>query len=249
MSEQKIVIGKGEYQIELVPNPMWETVKWRDFVKMGKVALLVIDAENDCCMQGGALDKIGWHSWQFVQESGSVDNIANLIKACRRINAPVIWTRVFRKKDFADCRPGSWEHTYFTFQASMAPGLFEEGSWDVEVIDELLKLQEPRDLVVDKVTSISFINTGLDRYLRNWSIETVIVAGFYTSFCVEGTARAAFDLGYLPIVVGDACMDMGQDKADALKHHRASLQSLEAHIALAHVVSTEEIIKLLNELV
>ncbi|MHA1579505.1 MAG: isochorismatase family protein [Candidatus Freyarchaeota archaeon] len=49
----------------------------------------------------------------------------------------------------------------------------------------------------------------------------LIIGGYYTGMCVESTARDAFDLGYMPIIFGDACMDHGPDKETALQVHKS----------------------------
>ncbi|MHA1263058.1 MAG: cysteine hydrolase family protein [Candidatus Freyarchaeota archaeon] len=154
MSE--IVVGKGEYQISVTKHLIWDAVN---------------DPQNDCATEGGALDKIGWKAWRYIRESGSVDNIISIVEASRKLKLPVIWTRFLRKKGFTDARPGSLEEAMLKFYASAVPGLWEEGTWDVELIDEVLEVKRPEDLVLDKPASSAFIGTVLERYLRNWKIE------------------------------------------------------------------------------
>lgn len=51
----------------------------------------------------------------------------------------------------------------------------------------------------------SFRSTGLDEYLKENKISTLVIAGMMTHMCVDITVRAAFDLGYQCIVAGDCC--------------------------------------------
>jgi len=69
---------------------------------------------------------------------------------------------------------------------------------------------------------------------------TLIVTGYFTDFCIESTVRAAFDKGYLNIIPADAC------DARVLEAHVASLQQMENDFG--HVVSTDEIVALMNDL-
>ncbi len=51
----------------------------------------------------------------------------------------------------------------------------------------------------------SFRNTNLDNYLKENGITKLIITGMMTHICIDTTVRAAFDLGYECIVVGDCC--------------------------------------------
>lgn len=62
--------------------------------------------------------------------------------------------------------------------------------------------QEP---VVVKAQPNAFIGTELERRLREQHIDRLVLAGMMTSMCVDATARAAVDLGFEVVVVGDAC--------------------------------------------
>lgn len=236
----KIIIGAGEFKVEIPENLLWEDINWRQFVKRDNVALLAIDFENDCCTEGGLLDKVGWQSWEIIRKSGAIENTIKIVEEFRRIDAPVIWARVFRKKGFADMKPGTYEHAAFNWYNNLAPGVFCEGTWDVEIVDELLAVQKPEDLVIDKPQSIAFTGTILERYLRNWQIDCLVVTGVFTDYCVEGTVRVAQDLGFLNIVVGDATM------ARDIPTHENALARMEKDFG--HIVSTEDTIKLLRTL-
>lgn len=238
--ENNIVLGEGDFRVEIPKNPLWDAINWKSFIKKDNVALLAIDFENDCCTQGGLLDNIGWHSWEIIRESKVIDKTISLVEEFRKIDAPVIWARVFRKEGFADTKPGTFEHAFFNFYNSFAPGVFCEGSWDVEIVDELLAVKKPQDLVIDKTGSIAFTGTILERYLRNWKIDCLVVTGVFTDFCVEGTVRVAMDLGFLNIIVGDACM------AREIPTHESALARME--MDFGHVVSTEEIAGILRNL-
>lgn len=62
-----------------------------------------------------------------------------------------------------------------------------------------------REAVVDKITMSAFEGTWLDIALRDCGITTVAVIGCALEIGIEPTVRHAADLGYLPVVVTDAC--------------------------------------------
>jgi nicotinamidase-related amidase len=66
---------------------------------------------------------------------------------------------------------------------------------------------EPADdeAVFDKVTMSAFEGTPLDIVLRDCGVTAVAVVGVALEIGVEPTVRHAADLGYVPIVVTDAC--------------------------------------------
>ncbi|MBE7211651.1 MAG: isochorismatase family protein [Gluconacetobacter diazotrophicus] len=64
--------------------------------------------------------------------------------------------------------------------------------------------QPGSDLLFTKRQWGAFYDTGLDQQLRRRGVDTIVLAGIATSFGVESTARAAFDLGYKVVFVEDA---------------------------------------------
>ena len=61
------------------------------------------------------------------------------------------------------------------------------------------------EAVFDKLTMSAFEGTPLDTVLRDCGIAAVAVVGVALEIAVEPTVRHAADLGYVPIVVTDAC--------------------------------------------
>lgn len=51
----------------------------------------------------------------------------------------------------------------------------------------------------------SFRETELQSYLQSLNIDRLVICGMMTSMCVDATTRAAKDLGYENIVIGNAC--------------------------------------------
>jgi nicotinamidase-related amidase len=61
------------------------------------------------------------------------------------------------------------------------------------------------ELVLEKATPNSFVDTRLEKELRQHGTDELVVAGMMSSMCVDATVRAAADLGFSPTVVHDAC--------------------------------------------
>lgn len=51
----------------------------------------------------------------------------------------------------------------------------------------------------------SFRETELLDFLKSREITDIIICGMMTHMCIDTTTRAAFDLGFNSIVIGDAC--------------------------------------------
>jgi biuret amidohydrolase len=79
----------------------------------------------------------------------------------------------------------------------------------------------PTEGVFDKLTMSAFEGTWLDFALRDCGINAFIIVGVATEIGIEPTARHGADLGYVPVLVTDAC---GAGNEEAAKR---SLESLK----------------------
>jgi len=61
------------------------------------------------------------------------------------------------------------------------------------------------ETVVQKHFPNAFRETGLQALLRRAGVRRLVVAGMMTHMCVDATVRAATDLGYDCLVIGDGC--------------------------------------------
>lgn len=89
---------------------------------------------------------------------------------------------------------------------------FLPGSPPHEIVPELAPRES--EVVFDKLTMSAFVGTPLDLALRDCAIGAFAIAGVALEVGIEPTVRHATDLGYLPIVVTDAC-GMGNREAGA----------------------------------
>jgi biuret amidohydrolase len=94
----------------------------------------------------------------------------------------------------------AWQHVDDV--AEVKPS-FPPGSPQFELVPELSPLAS--EMVLDKITFSCFVGTPLDLLLRDCRIDAVAIAGVALEVGIEPTVRHAIDLGYLPIIVRDAC--------------------------------------------
>lgn len=79
------------------------------------------------------------------------------------------------------------------------------------------------EAVIDKLTLSAFAGTPRELALRGAGVDVVAMVGVATEIGIEPTARHAGDLGFIPVVVTDAC---GAGNADAAARSMENLRFL-----------------------
>jgi nicotinamidase-related amidase len=64
---------------------------------------------------------------------------------------------------------------------------------------------QPTEAVFDKITMSAFEGTPLDIALRDCGVNVFVIVGVALEIGIEPTVRHGTDLGYIPVVVTDAC--------------------------------------------
>jgi len=152
-------------------------------------------------------------------ENKVTPNLRKLIDFCHEVKIPVIYTKF---SSFI----GDVAFPYITHPSS-------------DIIDELKP--KDQDLVLQKNTSGTFISTRLDSFLKNMGVETVLVSGVVTNFCVHSTAREACDYGFQVVIVDDCCA------AWSPEIHQATLTSFG--IMYGYVLTYEKVIKKISKVI
>ncbi len=80
---------------------------------------------------------------------------------------------------------------------------FLRDSLDFQLIPDILPLAS--EVVFDKITMSAFEGTLLNIALRDCGINAFAIVGVAMEVGIEPTVRHAADLGYIPVVVTDAC--------------------------------------------
>jgi nicotinamidase-related amidase len=79
----------------------------------------------------------------------------------------------------------------------------------------------PSEAIFDKITMSAFEGTPLDIALRDCGIDAFAIVGIAMEIGIEPTVRHGADLGYIPVVVTDAC---GFGHRDAAARSVSSLE-------------------------
>lgn len=100
----------------------------------------------------------------------------------------------------------------------------EPGSPLTQLVPELVL--QGREVVFEKSRPNAFANTGLADQLQALGVEGVVITGMKTQYCVDSTCRAARDLGFDAVLIGDGhtCSDTATLTAkQIIAHHNATL--------------------------
>lgn len=176
-----------------------------------KTAIVLIEPQYDFLKPGGAM-------YQYIKEQLEKRNvIANLVDFINRARGRV---KKIIYVPFEAFEPGFPEldrdgpavmglrglememPTGWKLNGKPVKGAWVKGTPGPEIIEEL-KPQEGDIVIKGKKTLDAFWSTPLDYILRANMIEWVAIAGFHTNWCVESTARSAYDKGYRVIVIKD----------------------------------------------
>ncbi|MCZ2260700.1 cysteine hydrolase family protein [Sporosarcina sp. G11-34] len=154
-------------------------------MNLQKAALLLIDLQKE----GGTSNVAGMD--QILQKT------ALLIKSCREMNIPIIYTRHINRGDaigLANKEP---------LNAQGEPLYYHDKTDAIEVAD-LIK-PEPHDIIIDKYRYSGFHESSLDLMLKGLGIEHLIIGGVLTDVCVISTAMDAYYRDYQVSLVEDIC--------------------------------------------
>jgi len=115
--------------------------------------------------------------------------------------------------------------------------LFLRDSPGFELIPELQPL--PSEAIFDKLSMSFFAGTPLDMALRDCGITAFAIVGLVLEIGIEPTVSHGADLGYVPIVVADAC---GSVDPDARARTLASID----YTLFSHITDTDTFCRLLR---
>jgi nicotinamidase-related amidase len=88
-------------------------------------------------------------------------------------------------------------------RASETRPLIPHGAPGFELAPELAP--RPSEAILDKITMSAFEGTPLDIVLRDCGVRAYLIVGVALEVGIEPTVRHSADLGYVPVVVRDAC--------------------------------------------
>jgi ureidoacrylate peracid hydrolase len=181
---------------------------------IGRTALVVVDMQNGFCKTGGTFDVLG-----VLDENKArrvIETDGKVMAAARARGVKVVYLRMSYRPDLSNTggpeSPNYWKELAVVKmrQDPATKGRFLTiGTWDWQIVDELAP--QPGDIVVDKNRYSGFSNTELEAVLRTHSIKHLLFTGVATNVCVESTLRDAYFHEYFPVLVEDACGNIGPD--------------------------------------
>jgi nicotinamidase-related amidase len=119
----------------------------------------------------------------------------------RHLSLPLELTGVFRLRQAM-----AWQEV--SRPEDVKPS-FLRGSPGFELLPELAV--RPTEAILDKITFSAFEGTPLNIVLRDCGITAFAICGVATEIGIEPTVRHGADLGYIPVVITDACGAGDQD--------------------------------------
>lgn len=135
-------------------------------------------------------------------------------------NASVL-LQVFREQDLPVI------HIRHEFPSEAAP-FFQPGSDGAKT--HWLVTPHVHEPVVLKHEINGFQGTGLKEVLDSYEVERLVICGAMSHMCIDGTTRAARDLGYECIVVSDACA------THAMEFDGVGVSAEQVHAAFMHAL-------------
>ena len=159
-------------------------------------AILVIDVQKIYTDPASPLHCIG--------NAEAIANINAIVSTAEAAGDLVVHVRHIHRADGADAG------RMFEFTGEAGELGLVEGTQVVED-DPTLKIPAGA-LTISKQRYSCFVGTGLDRMLRERSVDRIIVTGFMTNFCCEATARHGHDLDFFVDFPIDAtgCPDLSE---------------------------------------
>lgn len=197
------------------PQPVILTTETKNLrLDLAKVAILVIDMQNDFCHPDGWLAHIGV---DVTPARKPIEALQNLLPKLRAAGVPVIWVNWGNRPDLLNISANSL-HVYNPTGDGVGLGdslpsngakVLMAGSWAAAVVDELP--QPPEDILVDKYRMSGFWDTPLDSILRNLGKTTIFFAGVNADQCVLTTLCDASFLGYDCVLIKDCTATTSPD--------------------------------------
>jgi biuret amidohydrolase len=185
---------KTAYGVEIPEN-------LRELLDPARCALVVYD------MQAGII--------QQIQDGAALtERVKQVLDAARQVGMRVFYTRHLSLPK--QLMGSSQFRMAMSWQRQQDPEKvqpwFLRGSPAFHIVSELEP--SPAEAVFDKLTMSAFEGTPLTIALRDCRIQSFLIVGVATEIGIDITCRHAADLGFVPILVRDACGAGHQDAGD-----------------------------------
>jgi nicotinamidase-related amidase len=206
-------------------------------IKPERTAVLVLHMMNEQLHYKAGVTGYSPEFAESNKEWHIIENTKTLLDASREKGIQVIYVRMYYRPGYPELpsdEEGIAEKVRLRKQ-----GLYKEGSWATEIVDELKPVGN--DIVVNNHTASAFCYNELDIILRNKSIRYLVITGLSTKTVVACTAIDANLKGYYSYVVKDCCNSRGGRKEhdmfinDVLPAHAVIIDSKQYLQALQKI--------------
>jgi nicotinamidase-related amidase len=176
-------------------------------LELEKTAIFITDPQNDFLSEGGA-------AWPLVGEEVINDKVVEhqiaLVAAAKEVGIPVFYSpHTYTEMDYAN-----WKLLNPIDQIMFDIDMFHQGTWGHDFHPDLV----PNDMtvVMNPHKGLSNFHAGdAKMQLRQYGIETLIMAGMSANLCVESHLRDAIENGFEVIVIADATAGAGPHAKNA----------------------------------
>ena len=194
-------------------------------VAIAHTVVVVIDMQNDFCSEGGFLAQRGT---DMTAIRSLIPRLQQFLDRARQKNVTIVFIQMVIGEE--DISSPMRERL---IRIGVKNRSCVKGSWGAEFASGFQP--KANEMVIKKTRYSAFINTDLDRRLRDMGMVTLIITGVATNICVESTARDGFMLDYYIVVPNDlvAC---GNERL-----HEDSLFNLDRYFAT--ITSSAEILR------
>ena len=174
------------------PAPLSVPTTLQDFATPSRTALLIYDMQVGIRRQVADADHI-------------VERCVQLVTGARRAGMRVAYTQHLSM-------PRAWlgatqYRTAMAWQKTRDPDQvklpFLRTAPAAAIVPELQPTED--DLVLETFSMSAFSGTALEFALRDAGLKALAIAGIALEIGIEPTVRHATDLGFVPIVISDAC--------------------------------------------
>ena len=135
---------------------------------------------------------------------GVIDRINLVTSKARRANLPVV-----------------------LIQHESNGGSLQHGTDGWQLAEKLVV--QPTDTLLRKTATDSFHKTDLHSILQQFGVESLVICGFQSDFCVDTTTRRALALGYPVTLVSDGHSTVDNELLSAAiisQHHNITLANI-----------------------
>jgi biuret amidohydrolase len=163
-----------------------------DALEPSRLALVVYDMQVGIVGQVAGGDRV-------------LANVLRVLAAARAARVRTVFTRHYSMPTalagvFQLRQAKVWERRE---RAAETTPLIPHGSPGFALVPELAP--QPEEAVIDKITMSAFAGTPLEIVLRDCGVRAYLVCGIALEVGIEPTVRHSADLGFIPVVVRDAC--------------------------------------------